>query len=444
MQEKRPQKAQKDFQALEESSAPKPKRVPESKQESKQEKPQATQSLAAESSTPTKETKDPAMHKNADLPQDKETNQDSKNPLQKAKSTQKQKNTQTNATKESTQDSKSTKTQTTQNKKPKNAQEIANTTQTSPQKSVEASTNSAQTPNEEQIQMDSISQQETSQKEALLANILESSENKASLANKELAKSKEQMPKPNKTQNDESKESHKASEPKMQDSKQGGNPRQGSQQQNAQTMQSVQNEFEQVQDSANKEFLESLLELQSVEEHKSTKPSVKEKTAIKESSAQNAQTTQNMQPTRTHTITPFAYRTALARESVRNFATNLYQEIQNYKPPLTKITLELNPQNLGTLEVSISKKGKDLHVQVHSNQQAIALFMQNQTDLRTNLAQIGFENVDLSFSESGGGNAKQGQHNQDSNLARNENGLENDDTDANMPNIMYLRIPRYA
>ncbi|MGI0405977.1 flagellar hook-length control protein FliK [Helicobacter himalayensis] len=442
-------------------------------------------------SSATKEAKNPTMQKNAKLPQSKETSlaQDSKKPLQEPKSAQEvaqsadltqkikkqeksvqkaqrdsvlqkdsalQKDSQilkeSSATKESARDSKNTKTQSTQNKNPKKAQEnanvaqalSANATQVLPQKSAQIDANNVQAPNEETEPMQTDSQ--ISQKEALLANMLESSQNKAQLANKELTKPKEQTPKPHKAQNDESKESHKISEVKMQDSKQGGNPKQGSQQQNAQSVQGVQNEFEQVQDSPNKEFLESLLELHTPEEGKNTKPSVREKAAMKESSEQKAQNAQNIQPTRTHTITPFAYRTALARESVRNFASNLHQEIQNYKPPLTKITLELHPQNLGTLEVSISKKGKDLHVQVHSNQQAIALFMQNQTELRTNLAQIGFENVDLSFSQNGGENAKQGQnqHNQDSNLARNENSLENDDTSANMPNMMYLRIPRYA
>ena len=86
-----------------------------------------------------------------------------------------------------------------------------------------------------------------------------------------------------------------------------------------------------------------------------------------------------------------------ARESMKNFAYALKQEIQNHKPPLSKITIELQPANLGSVEVSIISQGKNIQIQLHSNQQTLNLFIQNQSDLRTALAQIGYENVAMSF-----------------------------------------------
>lgn len=86
-----------------------------------------------------------------------------------------------------------------------------------------------------------------------------------------------------------------------------------------------------------------------------------------------------------------------ARETMRHFAYALRQEIQNYKPPLSKITIELQPANLGSVEVSIISQGKNIQIQLHSNQNTLNLFIQNQSDLRTALSQIGYENVAMSF-----------------------------------------------
>lgn len=87
-----------------------------------------------------------------------------------------------------------------------------------------------------------------------------------------------------------------------------------------------------------------------------------------------------------------------ARETMRHFAQNLRSEIQNYKPPLSKITLELQPANLGSVEVSIISQGKNIQIQLNASQNTLNLFIQNQSDLRQALAQIGYENVAMSFS----------------------------------------------
>ena len=88
---------------------------------------------------------------------------------------------------------------------------------------------------------------------------------------------------------------------------------------------------------------------------------------------------------------------AALSETVRDFATRLRQEILDYKPPLTKITLELNPANLGTVEVSITHQGKNIQVSMNASQSVVNLFTQNQAELRAALSQIGYENVTMSF-----------------------------------------------
>ncbi|WP_110558271.1 flagellar hook-length control protein FliK [Helicobacter cinaedi] len=179
----------------------------------------------------------------------------------------------------------------------------------------------------------------------------------------------------------------------------------------------------------------------------------KKKTKIKETEAMEegkgkAQSKQSAEVlhTKENTRTQILYRSALARESVRNFAQTLREEVLNYKPPITKLSLELNPQNLGTLELTITKKGKDLHIQVVSNATAVGLFLQNQVDFRNNLAQVGFENVDLSFSsnENGGGNKGQNGGNstpQEQQQEGNKNSLEDSQNEIN---VMHITLPKYA
>lgn len=159
----------------------------------------------------------------------------------------------------------------------------------------------------------------------------------------------------------------------------------------------------------------------------------KEKHSNEALSAQNTQRAQIL------------YRSHLARESVRNFAQNLREEIANYKPPVAKLSIELNPQNLGVLELTISKKGKDLHVQVISNPTAIGLFIQNQTDFKANLIQMGFENVDLSFSANDGGGGKRefGEQNPSS-QGGDEEGNKNSLEDSHMATQMNIVLPKYA
>ena len=113
---------------------------------------------------------------------------------------------------------------------------------------------------------------------------------------------------------------------------------------------------------------------------------------------QHTKPTQDNQPIASaESSTKIEHKIFDAKETMRHFANNLKQEIQNYKPPLSKITIELQPANLGNVEVSIISQGKNIQIQLHSNQQTLNLFIQNQSDLRAALTQIGYENVAMSF-----------------------------------------------
>ncbi|WQR88559.1 flagellar hook-length control protein FliK [Helicobacter pylori] len=87
------------------------------------------------------------------------------------------------------------------------------------------------------------------------------------------------------------------------------------------------------------------------------------------------------------------------KETIKHFTQQLKQEIQEYKPPMSKISMDLFPKELGKVEVVIQKVGKNLKVSVISHNNSLQTFLDNQQDLKNSLNALGFEGVDLSFSQ---------------------------------------------
>ncbi len=118
----------------------------------------------------------------------------------------------------------------------------------------------------------------------------------------------------------------------------------------------------------------------------------KEKTKESSNSAQSAQNTQASDKTSENkSVTP--------KETIKHFTQQLKQEIQEYKPPMSKISMDLFPKELGKVEVIIQKVGKNLKVSVISHNNSLQTFLDNQQDLKNSLNALGFEGVDLSFSQ---------------------------------------------
>ncbi len=118
----------------------------------------------------------------------------------------------------------------------------------------------------------------------------------------------------------------------------------------------------------------------------------KEKTKESSNSAQNAQNTQASDKTSENkSVTP--------KETIKHFTQQLKQEIQEYKPPMSRISMDLFPKELGKVEVIIQKVGKNLKVSVISHNNSLQTFLDNQQDLKNSLNALGFEGVDLSFSQ---------------------------------------------
>ncbi len=118
----------------------------------------------------------------------------------------------------------------------------------------------------------------------------------------------------------------------------------------------------------------------------------KEKTKESTNSTQSAQNAQASDKTgENKSVTP--------KETIKHFTQQLKQEIQEYKPPMSRISMDLFPKELGKVEVIIQKVGKNLKVSVISHNNSLQTFLDNQQDLKNSLNALGFEGVDLSFSQ---------------------------------------------
>ncbi|RKV11559.1 flagellar hook-length control protein FliK [Helicobacter pylori] len=118
----------------------------------------------------------------------------------------------------------------------------------------------------------------------------------------------------------------------------------------------------------------------------------KEKTKETSNSAQSVQNAQaSDKASENKSVTP--------KETIKHFTQQLKQEIQEYKPPMSRISMDLFPKELGKVEVIIQKVGKNLKVSVISHNNSLQTFLDNQQDLKNSLNALGFEGVDLSFSQ---------------------------------------------
>ncbi len=118
----------------------------------------------------------------------------------------------------------------------------------------------------------------------------------------------------------------------------------------------------------------------------------KEKTKESTNSTQSTQNTQASDKASEN-------KSAAPKETIKHFTQQLKQEIQEYKPPMSRISMDLFPKELGKVEVTIQKVGKNLKVSVISHNNSLQTFLDNQQDLKNSLNALGFEGVDLSFSQ---------------------------------------------
>lgn len=92
-------------------------------------------------------------------------------------------------------------------------------------------------------------------------------------------------------------------------------------------------------------------------------------------------------------------KTPSPKESLNQFASDLKEQIDSYKPPIMKVELSLSPKSLGDVDVTLVTRGNNLHVNISSNTTTMSLFTQNQDEVKSALVNMGFTNLEMNFSD---------------------------------------------
>lgn len=89
------------------------------------------------------------------------------------------------------------------------------------------------------------------------------------------------------------------------------------------------------------------------------------------------------------------------KETLQYFSQDLKEAVDQYKAPITKLSITLNPNNLGEVEVTLVQRGNNLHINFNSNTNAMNLFIQNQAEFKNSLVNMGFTGLEMNFSDQG-------------------------------------------
>ncbi len=107
---------------------------------------------------------------------------------------------------------------------------------------------------------------------------------------------------------------------------------------------------------------------------------------------------------------PLELKAKEAKQMVSHLAIDLKDAVENYKPPFTRIKLQLNPAKLGEIDVTLIQRGNNVHINISSNNSAIAVLAQNSVELKNQLANNGLSSATMQFNTSGGEQQRQSQH----------------------------------
>ena len=127
------------------------------------------------------------------------------------------------------------------------------------------------------------------------------------------------------------------------------------------------------------------------------------------------------------------------KETLSNFSSTLKEQVQNYKAPITRFNITLNPLNLGEVEITMVNRGNNLHVNLNSTTATMNLFLQNQAEFKNSLVNMGFTELEMNFSDQ---NQRQDKKEQAKNKYSSNQSDESENTQAEQ-SLLELVIPRY-
>ena len=134
----------------------------------------------------------------------------------------------------------------------------------------------------------------------------------------------------------------------------------------------------------------------------------------------------------------------IQQNSVRSFAAQMVEKISEFKPPVTRVNLQLHPAELGEVNITMIARANNLHVNVTSANATMALFLQNQAEFKANLVNMGFSDIQMSFSNhKEGSNAQQNANKAKKSYESDEDGVMINEFEGSGESTLEIVLPRY-
>ncbi len=166
------------------------------------------------------------------------------------------------------------------------------------------------------------------------------------------------------------------------------------------------------------------------------------------SSQQSENQSAKLESIATHKADSLEVKMNEAKQMIRYLSDDVKSAIDDYRSPFTRVKVQLNPQNLGEVDLTVVQRGKNLHVNISSNNTAIQTLSMNINELRVQLNNNGINNATFNFSsgsQGGDANANAGQQQQQNGQKAHQeyNYFENEETHEEVLSSLEIIVPRY-
>ena len=121
---------------------------------------------------------------------------------------------------------------------------------------------------------------------------------------------------------------------------------------------------------------------------------IEEESTPKLEGHKNSDSTEHVTKSKTEQLTQ---KVTEAKQLIQHVAQNMKEAVENYKPPFTRIKMQLNPQKFGDMEVTLVQRGSNVHININANTTALTVMMQNSHELKAQLSAQGLGDASMNF-----------------------------------------------
>jgi len=132
-----------------------------------------------------------------------------------------------------------------------------------------------------------------------------------------------------------------------------------------------------------------------------------------------------------------------AKQLVNHMSQNIKESVENYKPPFTRIKMQLNPQKFGEMDVTMVQRGNNVHININASTSALTLMMQNAHELKAALSAQGLGDATMNFSSHQHQQQQQEKQSQEQGFLTYEEYADLDEEITQIATALEVVVPRY-